>query len=121
MKFQRVAASASPHSEPHSYGIYLPLFLGFVKIKWVLTQLCIEKDLNPAIGGVSDRVKLSRLRRQIRTLSIRLPSFLYLRYSSEDGGPWMPGGAQFKGPAADIVLKGRFPLFFYGLFLVQKH
>ena len=33
------------------------------------------KDLNPAFGGVSDRVKLSRLRRQIRTLSAFLPFF----------------------------------------------
>ena len=63
-----------PHSEPHKYGIFLPLFLGFVIIKWVFTQPCIEQDLNPAVGGVSDRVKLSRLRRQIRTFSAFLPA-----------------------------------------------
>ena len=52
------------------------MILGFVKIKRALTQPRIEQDVNPAVGGVSDRVKLSRLRRQIRTLSIRrLPFF----------------------------------------------
>ena len=51
------------------------MILGFVKIKRAFTQPRIEQDVNPAVGGVSDRVKLSRLRRQIRTLSAFLPFF----------------------------------------------
>ena len=51
------------------------MILGFVMIKSAPTQTFIEQYLSPAVDGVSDRVKLSRLRRQIRTLSIRLLPF----------------------------------------------
>ena len=92
------------------------MILGFVMIKSAPTQTFIEQYLSPAVDGVSDRVKLSRLRRQIRTLS----AFLYLRDSSEYDGSWMPSRAHSEGPTCSRLLVlcpyGGSPRFFTSCF-----